>query len=64
MEPEVLQNETHAAPKKRRVDAGIRALAEFVKALEAEPPDAQRATIFWLADRFLGMTPRDFRKTP
>jgi hypothetical protein len=44
-------------PRKKR-DPGLAALARFARALKAEHPDAQRAAILWLADRFLGMKPR------
>lgn len=46
--------------RKRRTkrDPGIDALGKFVRVLETQNPDAQRAAILWLADRFLGMKPR------
>ena len=42
----------------RKRDPCSRALAVFVRALETQTPNARRAAILWLADRYLGMKPR------
>lgn len=47
------QPPTRKTPKKR--DEGLRALGRFVKALDTMEPSERRATIGWLADRFLGI---------
>jgi len=49
-------------PKRKRRGPGLRALARFARALEAEHHDSRRAAILWLADRYLGMKPRDWWK--
>jgi hypothetical protein len=51
------------APKprtSRKMDPCIRALDRFSRVLEVQNPSAQRAAILWLADRYLGLKPRDW----
>jgi hypothetical protein len=52
--------EPRVSKRRRRLDPGLAALARYTRALDVEHYDSQRAAILWLADRFLGMKPRDW----
>lgn len=60
--PELQQSDKPKPRRRRATDPGILALKHYVKVLQTQDVDAQRAAILWLADRFLGLKPRDWWK--